>query len=77
MGCLQEKRRRFQQQISELYRLADEAESSSKVLRQQAESHEALLQDENLSEERLDSLLAEKPEPTNEPGSIVVTERLM
>lgn len=78
MGNIDEKRKRFQAQIDELYRLAEEAESCAKLLRQQAESHAELLADESLSEEKLDSLLAEPPKRQLNPiGGFVVTEGLM
>ena len=78
MGSLEEKRERFKAQISELYRLAEEAEACADLLRQQAASHAELLEDENLSEEKLDSLLADEPERKfKPPGSFVLTEGLM
>ena len=78
MGSLQEKRQAFKAQIAELYHLADEAESCAKLLRQQAQSHEELLQDENLTEAQLDELIAERPNRTFNPhGGFRVTERLM
>lgn len=78
MGSLEEKRKRFKAQISELYRLAEEAESCAKLLRQQAESQEELLSDDGLSEERLDQLLAEEPKRKFNPaGGFVLTEGLM
>lgn len=78
MGSMDEKRERFKAQISELYRLADEAESCAKLLRQQAESHEEILADEGLTEEKLDSLLADKPARKFSPnGAFVITEGLM
>jgi hypothetical protein len=79
MGNMEEKRQQFKAQINEIYRLADEAESCAKLLRQQAQSHEAILADEKLTEEKLDSLLAEKPQRSFSPlsGSFIVTEGLM
>ncbi len=78
MGSIEEKRKRFQAQVDELYRLADEAESCAKLLRQQAESQEQLLADPDLTEEKLDSLLADKPARRFNPsGAFVVTEGLM
>lgn len=78
MANLDEKRTRFRAQIAELHRLADEAISCAQLLRQQAQSHEALLADKNLTEKQLDELLAEKPDPPFHPhGGFVVTEGLM
>ena len=79
MGSIDEKRTRFQAQIDELYRLAEEAEACAKLLRQQADSHAELLADEELSEEKLDSLLAEEqPKRNLSPiGGFIVTEGLM
>lgn len=78
MGNLDEKRERFRAQIAELHRLADEAASCARLLRQQAESHEELLSDENLTEQQLDELLAEKTEASFNPyGGFVLTEGLM
>jgi len=78
MGSLEEKRKRFKAQISELYRLAEEAESCAKLLRQQAETHEEILADENLTEATLDEFLAEKPKPHfSANGAFSITEGLM
>lgn len=78
MGSLEEKRKRFKAQISELYRLAEEAEGCAKLLRQQAETHEEILADEDLTEETLDKFLAEKPKPHFAAnGAFSVTEGLM
>jgi hypothetical protein len=78
MGSIDEKRKRFKAQIAELYRLADEAESCATLLRQQAQSQEEVLEDENLTEEKLDEFLAEKPERRFAPnGAFIVTEGLM
>lgn len=78
MGRLEEKRERFKAQISELYRLAEEAELCATLLRQQAAAHEELLQNEHLPEEELDKLLAEEPRQRFSPtGNFVVTEGLM
>lgn len=74
---LEEKRKRFQSQIAELYRLAEEAELCASLLRQQAESHEKLLEDGDLTEQKLDTLLADEPKQRFNPGKFVVTERLM
>lgn len=76
-SSFEEKRQRFQQQISELYRLADEAELCANLLRQQADTHKALLEDDTLTETQLDSLLSEKPKQKFTPGAFVVTEGLM
>ncbi len=78
MGSLKEKRQRFQAQITELRRLADEAEACAQLLRDQADSHALLLEDESLTEERLDRLLADKPKPQFlSNGAFMVTEGLM
>lgn len=78
MGIMEEKRTRFQAQIAELFRLAEEAESSAKLLRQQAEIHQKMLRDPNLSEDQLDAMLAEKTElPEIGKAKVQVTERLM
>lgn len=75
---LEEKRERFKAQISELFRLAEEAEACASLLRQQAASHQELLEDKNLTEEQLDALLADKPERRfKHKGQFVVTEGLM
>jgi uncharacterized membrane protein affecting hemolysin expression len=78
MGSLEEKRQRFKAQISELYRLAEEAEACASLLRQQAASHAELLEDDDLTEEKLDSLLADEPKQRFKPaGGFVLTEGLM
>ena len=78
MGSLQEKRQRFQAQIAELYRLADEAEACADLLRQQAASHAEILEDDDLTEEKLDSLLADQPKQRfNANGAFSLTEGLM
>lgn len=75
---LEEKRERFKSQISELYRLAEEAQACAAILREQAASHEKLLEDDDLTEEQLDSLLADKPKQRFKPtGGFVLTEGLM
>lgn len=77
MGSLEEKRQRFKAQVSELYRLAEEAEACANLLRQQAASHAELLEDDSLTEEKLDSLLADKPKRFNASGAFSLTEGLM
>lgn len=78
MGTLAEKKERFRSQIHELNRLADEAEACAQLLRQQADQYQEILDQEDLSEEKLDSLLAE---PTTKPdyptGAFRLTEGLM
>lgn len=78
MGSLEEKRERFQAQIAELRRLAEEAEACAQLLRDQADSHAKLLEDESLTEERLDRLLADKPKrEILSKGVFSLTEGLM
>jgi hypothetical protein len=78
MGRLEEKRQRFQAQIAELYRLADEAEACANLLRQQAATHAELLKDDGLTEEKLDSLLADESKHRFNPnGTFSLTEGLM
>lgn len=75
---LEEKRERFKTQISELYRLAEEAQACAQLLREQAASHEELLQNANLTEQQLDSLLADEPAyKFKSNGAFVLTEGLM
>jgi len=78
MGNVEKKLKQLKDQIRELFRLAEEAESCGQLLRQQAESHQRLLADANLTEEQLDAVLAEKPQPSlpNQTG-FAITEGLM
>lgn len=64
---MDEKREQFRAQIRELHRLAEEAESCAQLLRQQAEKHESILEQDGLTEQQLDALLAEKPDRTFDP----------
>lgn len=77
MGNLAEKKERFQAQIQELNRLADEAEACAQLLRQQAQQHQRILDEDDLTEEKLDSLLAERDQPDFPAGAFRLTEGLM
>ncbi len=67
----------FQAQISELNRLADEAQACADLLRQQAEKYRRILESEDLTQERLNSLLAERQPPPVSNAAFRLTEGLM
>ena len=70
-------RAEYQQQINELFRLADEAESCARILRQQAERFQDALDDGSITEEALQSMLDEREKWKLRSESLRVTDSLM
>lgn len=74
----QEYRERYQQQINELFRLAAEAESCAKLLRQEAERYQKLLDEGEIEEAALKGMLEERESLRFNPeGTFKITEGLM
>ncbi|MGE0492829.1 MAG: hypothetical protein AB7S38_26695 [Vulcanimicrobiota bacterium] len=70
-------RAEYQQQINELFRLADEAESCARIMRQQAERFQESLDDGSITEEALKSMMEEREKWTLRSDSLRVTDSLM
>lgn len=74
----QDVRALYQQQVNELDRLAAEAESCARLLRQEAQRHQRLLDAGELDEQQLARLLEEREALRfNAEGFFKVTEALM
>lgn len=70
-------RAEYQQQINELFRLADEAESCARIMRQQAERFQMSLDDGSITEEAFKSMMEEREQWTLRSESLRVTDSLM
>ncbi len=77
MGTYAESLARFEAQIQELERLANEAQACAELLRQQAQSHRERLDSGELTLQELESLLAERDTPSPLNGTFKLTEGLM
>ena len=68
---------RLQEQIAQLQRLADEAQSCAELLRMEAERYQRALSDDSVSDEELDRLMTERAELIPDLSKFKVTDRLM
>lgn len=75
---LEDYRERCEEQVREMLRLSAEAEASARLLRQEAERYQRMLEDQTLSEESLRSMAAGREDLRITPEKLVrVTEGLM
>lgn len=71
-------RAEYQQEVRELFRLADEAEACAKLLRQEAQRYQKALDDGELSDDELRKLMEKRQQLTiPNPAAVRITDNLM
>ncbi len=70
-------RRLLQEQVDELFRLAEEAESCARLLRQEARRYQQALDDDNLDQELVEKMIAERKRFRAVPNRYRITDNLM